>query len=410
MKNITENILDNRKWLRIARKNQLPPKGNWNIWLILAGRGFGKTRAAAEAIRAWACSGKYKRIALVANTIQEAKQVMVEGESGLLAISNPKEKIEYYPSKRLIKWPNGAIATIYGAEKYEQLRGPQFDAAWVDEFAKFQYPKETFEQLAFALRLGNKSKVVLTTTPRPIQFLKDIINRKDVVTIKGSSLENIKNLSKNFKKQLEFLKGTRLEAQEIYAEIIENNENTLWSWDDIQKCYKSAPHFMNNVVIGVDPAFSNNTSSDETGIIVAGKDAYGKAYILDDLSGVYKTEIWAKKVVNAYYKYSAKCVVIEANAGGDLLINLLHSIDSNIKIKKAWARVSKAKRAEDVVLLYQKNMIFHAKQFNKLEMQMATFEPGSKCFSPDRLDALVWAINELFFGQQSVNAPKIWTL
>ena len=403
MKNTKNNMiymnnqtLDRPKWEQIARPNQLAPPGNWNVWMILAGRGFGKTRSAAEAIKKWILSGNYKRIALVANTIQEARQVMVEGESGLLTISSDSEdeKPEFLSSRRLLIWPNGAIATLYGAEHYEHLRGPQFDAAWIDEFAKFQYPRETFEQLSFALRLGTNPKVILTTTPRPIQFIKDLMKREDVVTVRGTSLENIDNLSPTFLKQLEYLKGTRLEAQEIYAEILENQQNTLWSWEDIEACYKNPPHFLDNVVIGVDPAITSNDSSDETGIIVAGMDASGKAYVLDDLSISAAPNIWAERVVEAYHKYGARVVVVERNAGGELLDNLIKSIDFDIKIKPVYAHKSKLTRAEPIVLLYQKKMIFHARQFHTLEMQMATYEPKSK--SPDRLDAMVWAMSELF--------------
>ena len=420
MKNTKNNMiymnnqtLDRPKWEQIARPNQLAPPGNWNVWMILAGRGFGKTRSAAEAIKKWILSGNYKRIALIANTIQEARQVMVEGESGLLTISsdNEDEKPEFLSSRRLLIWPNGAIATLYGAEHYEHLRGPQFDAAWIDEFAKFQYPRETFEQLSFALRLGTNPKVILTTTPRPIQFIKDLMKREDVVTVRGTSLENIDNLSPTFLKQFEYLKGTRLEAQEIYAEIVENRQNTLWSWEDIEACYKNPPHFLDNVVIGVDPAITSNDSSDETGIIVAGMDAIGKAYVLDDLSISATPNIWAERVVDAYHKYGARLVVVERNAGGELLDNLIKSIDSDIKIKPVYAHKSKLTRAEPIVLLYQKKMIFHARQFHKLEMQMATYEPKSK--SPDRLDAMVWAMSELFHisGNNGSNvSPLVWQI
>ena len=420
MKNTKNNMiymnnqtLDRPKWEQIARPNQLAPPGNWNVWMILAGRGFGKTRSAAEAIKKWILSGNYKRIALVANTIQEARQVMVEGESGLLTISSDSEdeKPEFLSSRRLLIWPNGAIATLYGAEHYEHLRGPQFDAAWIDEFAKFQYPRETFEQLSFALRLGTNPKVILTTTPRPIQFIKDLMKREDVVTVRGTSLENIDNLSPTFLKQLEYLKGTRLEAQEIYAEILENQQNTLWSWEDIEACYKNPPHFLDNVVIGVDPAITSTDSSDETGIIVAGMDAIGKAYVLDDLSISATPNIWAERVVDAYHKYGARLVVVERNAGGELLDNLIKSIDFDIKIKPVYAHKSKLTRAEPIVLLYQKKMIFHARQFHKLEMQMATYEPKSK--SPDRLDAMVWAMSELFHisGNNGSNvSPLVWQI
>ncbi|MDR0677816.1 MAG: terminase family protein [Holosporaceae bacterium] len=393
-----------KSWEETARPNQLAPPGDWNIWLILAGRGFGKTRAAAETIKKWVEKKQYKRIALIANTIQEARQVMVEGESGLLSISN--EKLDFFSSRRLLKWPNGAIATLYGAEKYEQLRGPQFDAAWIDEFAKFQCPRETFEQLSFSLRLGEKPRTILTTTPRPIQFIKDLMARNDVVTVRGTSLENTENLSPTFLKQLEYLKGTRLESQEIYAEIIDENQNTLWSWEDIENCYKSAPHFMENIVIGIDPALTFGEDSDETGIIVAGLDGFGKGYVLDDLSISAPPKIWAQRAIDAYRRYSARLIVIESNAGGELLPNLLLTIDNSVKIKTVYAHTSKISRAEPIVVLYQKKMIFHTKQFHKLEMQMATYEPKSK--SPDRLDALVWAMTELF--SKNLGTPSIFTV
>jgi len=387
-----KNNIKNNQWKLIARPNQLPPQGDWNIWLILAGRGFGKTRSAAETIREWAIQKKFKRIALIANMIQEAKQVMVEGESGLLAISPPKDGLEYFSSKRLLKWKNGAIATLYGAEDYEQLRGPQFDAAWVDEFAKFMRPKETFEQLSFALRLSQHPRMILTTTPRPIPFIKEIMKRDDVVTVRGTSWDNKENLSPTFRKQLEFLKGSRLEAQEIYGEIVEEAQNTLWSWQDIEQCYRNAPHFLKEIVIGVDPALTDH--GDETGIIVAGLDGYNKAYVIEDLSMSGPPQAWCEKIVKAYHQYRAKKIVIETNAGGDLLVNLLKSADNSMQIKKVYARKSKTERAEPIVILYQKNMVFHTKQFQKLEMQMATYMPGEK--SPDRMDAMVWAMTELF--------------
>ncbi|GHU10552.1 large terminase [Alphaproteobacteria bacterium] len=403
-----ENTTTKTPWERIARPNQLAPPGNWNIWMILAGRGFGKTRSAAETIRKWALTGTYKRMALISNTIQEARQVMVEGESGLLSISDETEKLEFYPSKRLLKWPNGSIATLYGAENYEHLRGPQFDAAWIDEFAKFHYPKETFDQLSFSLRLGSRPKIILTTTPRPIQFIKDLMKRDDVYTVRGSSLENTNNLSPTFLKQLEYLRGTRLEAQEIYAEIVEESQNTLWAWEDIEKCHKNPPHFMDNIVIGVDPALTSTSESDETGIIVAGMDGFGKAYVLDDLSISAAPDVWAKRVVDAYHKYSARLIVVERNAGGDLLVNLLKSLDDSVKIKTVYAHKSKTIRAEPIVILYQKKMIFHARQFHTLEMQMATYEPKSK--SPDRLDAMVWAMTELFaISDPTKTQPSVWS-
>ena len=395
-------------WEQTARKNQLMPEGDWRIWMILAGRGFGKTRAAAEAIRKLALSGKYKRIALIANTIEEAKQVMVEGVSGLQNISQDSDGLTYTPSRRELRWKNGTIATLYGAENYQQLRGPQFDLAWVDEFAKFLYPRETFEQLSFALRMGDDPKLILTTTPRPIPFIKELMARDDVVTVRGSSLENEKNLSPTFLKHLEYLKGTRMEAQEIYAEIVEDNPNTLWSWRDIENCYRDPPHFIDNIIIGVDPATTGGENSDETGIIVVGKDCNGRAFVLEDASMRATPDVWAKKVADLYKRYRARKIVIEANAGGDLLDQVLLREDPSLKIKKVRARESKICRAQPVVILYQKNLVFHAKQFRELEMEMATYEPGQK--SPDRMDALVWALTDLFEIEANDYVPRAFLI
>ncbi len=395
-------------WEKIARKNQLMPEGDWRIWMLLAGRGFGKTRAAAEAIRKLALSGKYKRIALIANTIEEAKQVMVEGVSGLQSISKDDDGLSYTPSRRELRWKNGTIATLYGAENYQQLRGPQFDLAWVDEFAKFLYPRETFEQLSFALRMGDDPKLILTTTPRPIPFIKELMARDDVVTVRGSSLENEKNLSPTFLKHLEYLKGTRMEAQEIYAEIVEDNPNTLWSWRDIENCYGDPPHFIDNIVIGVDPATTGGENSDETGIIVVGKDFNDRAFVLEDASMRATPDVWARKVADLYKKYRAKKIVIETNAGGDLLEQVLLKENSSLNIKKVRAKESKICRAQPVVILYQKNLVFHAKQFRELEMEMATYEPGQK--SPDRMDALVWALTDLFEIEANNYVPRAFLI
>jgi len=400
---VSENSSD---WEKIARKNQLMPDGDWRIWMLLAGRGFGKTRAAAEAVRKLVMSGKYKRIALIANTIEEVKQVMVEGVSGLQNISKDEDGLTYVPSRRELRWKNGAVATLYGAENYQQLRGPQFDLAWVDEFAKFLYPRETFEQLSFSLRMGDDPKLILTTTPRPLPFIKELMARDDVVTVRGSSLENQANLSPAFLKQLEYLKGTRLEAQEIYAEILEDNPNTLWSWRDIENCYKDPPHYIENIVIGIDPAITSGENSDETGIIVVGKDCNDTAFVLEDASMRATPEVWVKKVANLYKKYHAQKIVIETNAGGDLLEELLKREDPNMRIRKVHAKESKVCRAQPVVMLYQKNLVFHAKQFRELEMEMVTYEVGQK--SPDRMDALVWALSDLFEIETDNYVPKVF--
>lgn len=393
------------QWCNIARKNQLPPPDPWYIWLILAGRGFGKTRAASELVKSWGETGKYKRIALIGNTISEVMHVMLNGESGILSISQKNKGIKFLPSKKMITWPSGAVATFYSAEKYDQLRGPQFDAAWIDEISKFSHPKEVFDQLSFSLRLGNDPKIVITTTPKSIKFLRDLINRKDVSISRGTSIENKANLAPSFLTQIEYLKGTPLEAQEIYGEIVDVDQNALWTWDDISSAQKSSPQEFSRIIISVDPAISSSSHSDETGIIVAGLDC-GNIYILNDSSMLATPDLWIAKVVELYKYYNADLVVIEKNAGGNLLETAIHSIEKNVRIKMVFATKSKRERAAPVALLYKKGKIFHTKQFTTLESQMTASKISN---SPDRLDALVWAVKELTTNSENYfDIPHSW--
>ncbi len=380
-------------WDDIARENQKIPNGDWKIWLILAGRGFGKTRTAAESVRKLVLDKSCKRVALIGNTIVEAEKVMVEGESGLLEISRKEDGIKYVRSQKKLVWGNGACAFLYGADEYDKLRGPQFDFAWIDEFAKFRYAKNTFDQLNFALRLGKNPRIIITTTPRPIKILHDIMAKKYTHVTRGSSFENLQNLSTNFIEQLEYLKGTALEAQEIYGEIVSDNSDELWNLDDMHLYYKTPQCAIEKIVIAVDPAVSSKNNSDETGIIVCGKDEIGNMFILDDLSSKEPSNIWEETLINAYHAHKAESIVIEANQGGDLIRNSLLGQDKTLNIKNVYARESKKMRAIPIAGLYKKGKVFHVKQFQKLEVQMGSFITGKK--SPDRVDALVWGITEL---------------
>lgn len=391
-------------WEALARENQKIPPGDWNIWLVMAGRGFGKTRAAAEAVRKLVKSGDYKRIALIGDTIREAQSVMVEGESGILSISHPRDRLKYLKSKRQLVWPNGAVATIYGAERPEQLRGPQFDFAWIDEIAKFDNPQKLFDQLNLALRLGPSPKVIMTTTPRSISFLTDLMKRKDVYVTRGTSMENRANLSKNFLDQLEYMKGTALEAQEVYGEIVEEKDG-LWTFDDISNAYKTPDCDFTKVIISVDPSVKGNGAHDETGIVVCGIDELGVIYILDDLSTHAPPDEWAQIVTFAYEKYKANYVLYEANQGGDLVSSLLKKYDPDIALKSVHATMSKRARAIPVHTLYTKKMVKHAKQMRALESQMLSFPPKRR--SPDRVDALVWGVRELSNKRKQTN---IWSV
>lgn len=397
------------KWECMARSNQLPPKGNWRVWLILAGRGFGKTRTGAETLRQWVRQGLCRRLALVGETEAEVRQVMVEGASGLLAVHPPKEKPLYEPSKRILSWANGAIATCFSAEAYKQLRGPQFDGAWVDELAKFRDAEKVWDQLMFGLRLGQNPRVIVTTTPRPLKFLKKLSTDPDVVLTKGSTFENAKNLAEPFLEYMRHHYENRwLGRQEIYADFVEDRQGALWTPSLLEKAkqdFQNAP--LQRLVIALDPAVSHNVNSDETGIIVAGVTADGIGVVLEDLSLKGPPHLWMGKTIEAYHRLKADRVVAEVNMGGDLVEQLLRSNDPTVSYKPVRAMRGKAIRAEPVVSLYERGKVWHAHCFPELEEQLCSYIPGRNAKSPDRLDALVWALTELMLTP--IPKPKVWT-
>ncbi len=385
-------------WAKNARKSQCLPSGvRWKTWLILAGRGFGKTRTGAETIRQWVASGQYKRIALVGSTEKDVRQVMIEGPSGLLSCHPPDDQApRYFASLGVVIWPNGAIATVYTSEAYEKLRGPQFDAAWVDELAKFRFPQETWDQLSLALRLGEYPRAVVTTTPRPIPLIRDMLKETYVKTTRGSTFENKANLSAAFLAQIKRCYGnTRIGAQEIYGKILADQEGALWQRNLIQYGIPETEKAFTRVVIAVDPATTYGPNSDETGIIVAGMTEQKTAYVLADLSGRYKPSEWAEKIVKAYELYGADRVVAETNQGGSMIEQVIRHYGADISFRGVCARRGKHTRAEPVVALYEQGRVFHQKPFEKLEDQLCGYVPGDGHKSPDRLDALVWALTDL---------------
>lgn len=384
------------EWRFWARPNQLPPE-NWrHVWLILAGRGFGKTRTGAETVRWLVETGQAKRIALVAPTAADARDVMVEGESGILAVSRPDFKPEYEPSKRRITWPNGAVAYTYSAEEPDRLRGPQHDFAWCDELAAWKYPDDTWDNLIFGLRLGDNPRVVVTTTPKPIPLVRKLVNDPETVVTRGSTYENAANLPPSFLKEIrDKYEGTRLGRQEIFAEILDDVPGALWTrsmLDDLR--VKKAPELV-RVVVAIDPAVSSGEDSDETGIIVAGKGADGHGYVLDDLTCRMSPDGWATRAVNAYYKHEADRIVAEVNNGGDLVEATIRTVDRKIPYKAVRASKGKRTRAEPIAALYEQGKIHHVGSFPLLEDQMCNFTPDGYDGSPDRVDALVWALTEL---------------
>jgi phage terminase large subunit-like protein len=292
-------------WRYRARPEQLPPEGSWRVWLLMAGRGFGKTRCGAEWVRAEVKAGR-RRIALVGATAADARDVMVEGESGILAISPDPERPIYEPSKRRLTWPNGAVATTYSADEPERLRGPQHDAAWCDELGAWRYP-QAWDMLMFGMRLGADPRTVVTTTPRPTKLIRDLVRDPTCVVTRGSSYENRGNLAPAFFDQIiRKYEGTRLGRQELEAELLEDTPGALWSHGLIEASrLRSAPE-MTRVVVAIDPAVTSGEEADETGIVIAGKDNNGHAYVLADISGRYPPTEWARLAINAYTTHGAR--------------------------------------------------------------------------------------------------------
>ena len=389
-------------WAAVARANQLPPPGDWwQIWLLLAGRGFGKTRTLAEWVCDTAASGHVRRIALVAATAADARDVLVEGESGILAVAPPWCRPVYESSKRRLTWPNGAIATTFSAEEPERLRGPQHDAAVCDELGSWSRP-ETFDMLQFGLRLGRKPRCLIATTPRPTKLLRELLAREghDVVVTRGSSYDNKANLAPAFFAQIvKKYEGTRLGRQELNAELLEDTPGALWSQGLIDGTRISAAPELTRIVVAIDPAATSGEDADETGVVVVGQDKDGQGYVLADCSGRYTPIEWARIAISAYRTHHADRIVAERNNGGDMVEATLRMVDQNVPVTTVWASRGKVTRAEPISALYEQGRMHHVGTFPQLEDQMTNFtsdfDREAAGYSPDRLDAMVWVATEL---------------
>jgi predicted phage terminase large subunit-like protein len=414
-----ELLTDWRFW---ARKEQLPPEGNWSTWLILAGRGFGKTRTGAEWVRArvegktplGVGSEKARRIALVAETAADARDVMVEGESGILALSAKDKRPKFTPSKRRLTWPNGAVATLYNAVEPDQLRGPQHDTAWLDELAKWRYAEDTWAQLQFGLRLGEQPQACITTTPRPIKVILELLRDPDCVVTRGRSHDNIANLAPNFIDQIvKRYEGTRLGRQELEGDILEDVPGALWQRKGLDDNRRSRVPDLARVVVAIDPAASASQDSDETGIIVAGLGTDGDGYVLADLSLKASPAGWARRARDAYHEWQADRIVAEVNNGGDMVAHVIRSLDDRLAFKAVRASRGKVARAEPVAALDEQGRIHHVGCFPNLEDQMCAFtshfDRSRGATSPDRVDARVWAFHELMLCAPQ-GMPRIRTL
>ena len=407
-------------WQVWARDDQLPPAATaagtpWQTWLILGGRGSGKTRAGAEWVRAKALGhedvsgGPARRMALIGLTLGQVRSVMVEGISGLLTVHPPHERPHYDVSRNEITWPNGAVAQMFAADDPDSLRGPQFDAAWCDELAKWRRPRYAWDMLQFGLRLGTAPQAVVTTTPRAIEVLKKLIEDPGTVMDRSRTLDNAANLAPGFVAQImRRYGGTALGRQELEGEIVDQLEGGLWRREWLAQHRITAPPDLTRIVVAVDPPVTSNANSDACGIVVAGLGADGRGYVLADRTIRGREPIvWARAAVAAYRDYAADRIVAETNQGGDLVAGVIRQVDENVPIRSVKATRGKWIRAEPVSTLYAEGRVLHVGEFVELESEMCSFAADglAQGKSPDRLDALVWAITELMLTRQT--APTL---
>ena len=401
------------EWGWLARPGQKAPGGDWRVWLMMAGRGFGKTRAGAEWVRGIAEADPKARIALVGATLGEARRVMVEGASGILAIAPHWCRPVFYPALRKLTWPNGAVATLFGAAEPESLRGPQFSHGWADEIAKWPFAEGAWDNLMMAMRLGRRPQVMATTTPRPVALVRRLVADAaagSVVVTRGRTADNRANLADGFVEAMErSYGGTRLGRQELDGELIEEVEGALWSRDLIERC--RVAHVpgagdgvaLHRVVVAVDPPASAH--GDACGIVVAGVGGDGLAYVIADASVEgCSPEQWARAVAAAATVHGADKVVAEANNGGAMVESVLRAADEMLPVKLVHASRGKVARAEPVAALYEAGRVAHRGAFAQLEDEMCGLLTGGGYVgpgrSPDRADALVWALTELMLGRR----------
>ncbi|WP_321397355.1 DNA-packaging protein [Emcibacter sp.] len=404
-------------WIFWGRPAQMPPEGDWFCWLVMAGRGFGKTRMGVEWLRSQvegpsplkAPDGSPERIALVADSYLDAVQTMVQGESGILACCPEAFRPQFEISKKRLVWPNGIQAFLYSSESPDQLRGPQHHLAWVDEIAKWSYVEETWNNLLFGLRLGNKPRVMITTTPRNIPLLRKLVDDEKVRITRGNTFDNSANLPPAFLEEIrERYEGTRIGRQELYGDLLTDMEGALWSRDLLENCRGPSVPELSRIVVAVDPPVTSGPDADQCGIIVAGRDRAGKAYVLQDytVQGTGPLD-WASRAIKAYHEHAADRLVAEVNNGGDLVESLIRQIDPEVSYLPVRASRGKVIRAEPVAALYEQGRVFHHGMFPELEEEMCGFSQSEvrKGKSPDRVDALVWALTDLMLRRE--NRPRI---
>lgn len=403
-----EVALVSREWLMSARSGQYPlgPKpGTWpDTWLVMGGRGAGKTRLGAEwvngLVRGFSpfANRPHERLALIGETLADVRDVMIEGPSGIATISR-HDRPRFEASRRRLLWDSGAVATIFSSEDPDSLRGHQFEAAWCDEVAKWRYAEACFDMLQFGLRLGVQPRQIVTTTPRPTGLMKRLLGDPAVSVTRMRTDENAANLAPGFLKMVERrYAGTRLGRQELGGEMIEDREDALWSRQMIEETALEAAGPLGRIVVAVDPPASSRKTSDACGIVAAGLDGQGQVVVLADATvrGV-KPQEWAARAIALFHQLQADCLVVEVNQGGEMATTVIQTVDPAVPVKPVRALRGKWLRAEPIAALYQQGRVRHAGRFGELEDEMCDFGPNglSNGRSPDRVDALVWAVTEL---------------
>lgn len=390
-------------WSLYARPDQLPPDSDWLVWMLLAGRGAGKTRSGAEYCRQFAMDNPGARIGIICPTYGVVRDVAYEGESGLLAVIPPEDIEAFNRSLHQLTLKNGSRFLGYSGADPERLRGPQHHLLWCEELAAWQYLQQTWDMAQFGLRLGERPRAIVTTTPRPLPLIKDFLKREgpsDVVITRASTFDNAANLPKS---QLTYLKqrygGTHLGRQELQGLVIDDVAGALWSREQIEQDRivdaRTLPPMM-RVVVGVDPAASSGENSDMTGIVIVGRGADGHGYVFGDRSLRASPDVWGSAVVKALTEFKADRIIAERNNGGEMVTHVIRTVDAMAPVKTVWASKGKFTRAEPVAALYEQHKMHHVGIIPTLEDEMCTWLPGDPHFpSPNRVDALVWACTEV---------------
>jgi phage terminase large subunit-like protein len=404
-------------WAFWARPDQAPPDGDWIIWLILAGRGAGKTRAGSEAVRTWVET--YPIVNLVGATIADARDIMVRGESGILACCRRDERPRFLAADLRLEWPNGAVSSLFSAEEPDRLRGKQHMKLWCDEVAAWRQP-DAFDQAMLGLRLGDKPQAIITTTPRPSKIIKALAAGKDTIVTRGSTFDNKAHLARAFFERITArYKGRSIGRQELFAEIVEETPGALWTRALLERqrvAPEAAPKEFAEIVVAVDPPARSGSKSDECGLIVAAKAEGGLFYVLADLTSQGETPgAWGARVGAAFRGFKANRVVAEINNGGDMVAEVLRQSEPNLPVRAVHATRGKFLRAEPIAAAYERGLVLHIGTFSKLEDQLCALTPDfdrrAAGFSPDRADALVWALADLLgVGRGSAGGMyEFWT-